>query len=473
MQAKYSPEDNKLRLYSSTRLDPDLYKRVRAYGFIWAPKQELFVAPAWSPDREDFLIELCEEIGDEDTSLVARAEQRAERFEQYSENRSEDAKSARAAVSAIADNIPLGQPILVGHHSERHARRDAEKIENGMRRAIKMWDQSKYWTDRASGALAHAKYKELPQVRARRIKTLEAEKRGHERAKAKAENMLKLWAAIDSQEKALTLAGCHPDAGWLTCAKVGDRTYHAYDVLRPDEERYKECPAMTFEQVKEIAARRYPATVAHCDRWIAHYVNRLAYERAMLAESGGLAADKFNFKMGGQVKRRGEWFVILKVNMRKGELRSLTVAGHWKTTIALEEVQDYKDPAEGDWEKARAVVLTPPLCNYPGEGFLHQTEAEYKSTVPKWSDFPKTKTIKATAGAVCHRVRNQRKPGGNAWEGVGVFLTDKKETRPPKPEGPAPSLPARELPDVRAYRPAEKTEEAKSFEDLRGALAHQ
>jgi hypothetical protein len=91
----YSPEDNKLRLYPFSRLDPDTYKRVKAAGFIWAPKQELFVAPMWTPGREDLLLELCEEIGDEDTSLVDRAEQRAERFEDYSEHRKEDADSAK------------------------------------------------------------------------------------------------------------------------------------------------------------------------------------------------------------------------------------------------------------------------------------------------------------------------------------------------------------------------------------------
>ena len=73
--ATYSPEDNKLRLYSSTRLDRELYARVRRAGFIYAPKQELFVAPMWTPEREDFLIELCGEIDDEDKSLVERAEE--------------------------------------------------------------------------------------------------------------------------------------------------------------------------------------------------------------------------------------------------------------------------------------------------------------------------------------------------------------------------------------------------------------
>ena len=76
--ATYSPDDNKLRLYASSRLEEALYKRVRGAGFIWAPKQELFVAPMWTPDREDLLIELAGEVGDEDTSLVDRAEERAE-----------------------------------------------------------------------------------------------------------------------------------------------------------------------------------------------------------------------------------------------------------------------------------------------------------------------------------------------------------------------------------------------------------
>lgn len=148
--ATYSPEDNKLRLYASSRLDKETYERVKAAGFRWAPRQELFVAPMWTPSREDLLLELAGEIGDEDKTLVERQEERAERFTEY--------------------NIPLGQPILVGHHSERHARKDAERIENGMRRAVKMWDTAQYWKDRAAGAIQLAKYKERPDVRARRQK---------------------------------------------------------------------------------------------------------------------------------------------------------------------------------------------------------------------------------------------------------------------------------------------------------------
>ena len=73
MRGTYSAEDNKLRLYADGRLDAETYAEVKAAGFQWAPKQELFVAPSWSPAREDLLLELCEEIEDEDYSATERA----------------------------------------------------------------------------------------------------------------------------------------------------------------------------------------------------------------------------------------------------------------------------------------------------------------------------------------------------------------------------------------------------------------
>ncbi len=42
-RATYSPDDNKLRLYAVSRLDPETYV-VHDAGFRWAPKQALFVA---------------------------------------------------------------------------------------------------------------------------------------------------------------------------------------------------------------------------------------------------------------------------------------------------------------------------------------------------------------------------------------------------------------------------------------------
>jgi protein-L-isoaspartate O-methyltransferase len=317
--ATYSPEDNKLRLYSVSRLPKDLYDEVKAHGFKWAPKQELFVAPMWTPSREDFLLSLCDEIDDEDTSLVDRAEIRAERFDDYSEKREAEAERAHDYVSSIADNIPLGQPILVGHHSERRARRDAEKIENGMRRAIKLWDTSKYWTMRAKGALAHAKYKERSDVRARRIKGLEADRRKHERNKAEAEKWLRLWSKDGlTQEQGIAIA----NVCWLTLPRrEGDKPDFngnptAYDALNNSHPTLY--APRTLEEVIAVAKKVYPRAIAYADRWISHIDNRLAYERAMLGESGGLATDRTGPEVKGAIRcwcsPRGGWSYIVKVN---------------------------------------------------------------------------------------------------------------------------------------------------------------
>ena len=123
--ATYSPEDNKLRFYPFARLSKEDYQRAKDAGFSWAPRQELFVAPMWTPARENLMLKWCGEVDDEDRTLMERAEDRADRFDGYSERRSQEADAVRAKVKSISDGIPFGQPILVGHHSERRARKDA------------------------------------------------------------------------------------------------------------------------------------------------------------------------------------------------------------------------------------------------------------------------------------------------------------------------------------------------------------
>lgn len=290
MSATYSPEDNKLRLYSVARLGKETYARVKAAGFKWTPKQELFVAPAWTPGREDLLIELCGEIGDEDTSLVERQEQRAERFEDYSEKRESEADRAKAASDALADSIPFGQPILVGHHSERRARRDAERIRSTMTKAVRLWETAKYWEDRAAGAIRHAKYKELPAVRARRIKGLEADLRKYVKDKDTSVAFGQAWKKENlDRAKAMAIANydracsgkCFPLAQFPRelPASQYEGAMGLWSALDNN--------IITAEQARTFALESHEYNIAWCQRWINHLENRLAYERAMLKESGG------------------------------------------------------------------------------------------------------------------------------------------------------------------------------------------
>lgn len=91
LTAPYSPGDNKLRLSSATRLDRVVYERAKAAGFAWAPKQDQCIASMWTCVRADLCIELAGEIGDDDPSLIDRAEDRADGFDDYRDKRTDEA----------------------------------------------------------------------------------------------------------------------------------------------------------------------------------------------------------------------------------------------------------------------------------------------------------------------------------------------------------------------------------------------
>ena len=84
---------------------------------------------------------------------------------------------------------------------------------------------------------------------------------------------------------------------------------------------------ITVEQAQAICLRNYPATIQWAQRWVDHYENRLAYERAMLADAGGTVADQTGPQKGGAVRcwvGRGSWVYIQKVNKI-----SVTVLDNW------------------------------------------------------------------------------------------------------------------------------------------------
>lgn len=472
--ATYSPEDDKIRIYPAYRLPIDEYQQLKAAGYQWAPKQECFYT-VWSPSREATALQFADEIEDEDKSLVERAEERADRFDAYSDNRAADADRARRAVSTIADNIPFGQPILVGHHSERHARKHAQQIENGMRKAVKMWETSEYWTSRAAGALANAKYKERPDVRARRIKGLEADKRKREKINGEHEKALQFWSREDlTLDLATRYAGVQ-GYGLTMARKEGDKpdfnqAPSAYCVL---SNSYPTLYApRTLEEVIETAKRVFPRSISYCNTWLNHINNRLAYERAMLAEGGGLKADAFNIQVGGQVKDRFGWHVVIKLNKKADVLQSVSVADlGW--TVKIEDIKDYTPPAEGDAEKVAAATKLPPLCNYPGEGFFHMTEEDYK----RRGDWAKGKEIKTEPSRhrICIISNRIAKPEGKSeWGYTPVYFIDKKEKRPAEAvdaSAAKPTLPGRnpEAPRM-PYRPPEEKPEAADFQAMKDSL---
>lgn len=305
MTATYSAEDNKLRLYATARLPQGLYERVKAAGFKWAPKQELFVAPSWTPAREDLLVELCGEIDDEDYSVEERAADRAERFGEYRDKR-------RAEAGGLADRFESG-PSAFGHQNQARAERQANRHDRLRTVAVSQWAKAEYWQRRTAGVIASALYKSSAAVRRSRILRLEAEQRKHEKERAEYAERFAGWTAVlkmdgaDRAGKYVRTAdryGFEPETltpairgafalannggyGSYTHPRTG-KAGSAFDLLTDEADPATPAEAATLW----LAGRIDPNDPDSSDgRWSDHYTNRLAYERAMLAAEGGSAAD--------------------------------------------------------------------------------------------------------------------------------------------------------------------------------------
>lgn len=371
----YSPDDNKLRLYASLRLDEETYKKVHDAGFRWAPKQGLFVAPAWTPGREDVLLSLAGEIGDEDSTLFDRQEQRA----------------------------------------------------------VMLFERAEYWEERAQASLRHAKYKERPDVRYRRIKKIEAELRKAEKHIARSEKYLTMWRAQTLDLKMALLVSNY------------DHIYASFTLdkyPRPAEKSQYEGSMslhsalsediITFEQARDIAIRCHERTIRHQQRWVNHYRNRLSYERAMLDESGGVVTRTQEFEPGGQVLSRGEWLTILRVNRSQGEVSSVETPCYrflgYSGTMKLtpDRITDYKAPTAEEASDAKKAAKRPPIVNYPGEGFREMTKAE-------WARMPGDyKAVRGVAETETHGAYRFRRCMTHGCTLVNVYITDMKTVEIPK-----------------------------------------
>lgn len=80
---------------------------------------------------------------------------RIERLKGRAARLSRAAETAHARAQSISDRIPMGQPILVGHHSQRRHERDLERINAGHARALKLREEAASLLRRANAAEAN------------------------------------------------------------------------------------------------------------------------------------------------------------------------------------------------------------------------------------------------------------------------------------------------------------------------------
>lgn len=116
---------------------------------------------------------------------LAREAARAEVMSERAGRRHREADSRAAAADALSEGIPMGQPILVGHHSQRRHERTLERIHSHTAASVDLERKARHAEARAETAEAAARHRNNSVTVANRIERLGAELRKLERTLAR------------------------------------------------------------------------------------------------------------------------------------------------------------------------------------------------------------------------------------------------------------------------------------------------
>lgn len=98
---------------------------------------------------------LCQACADAAVEYAHAREARVERLEDRAARKAQEAHDTTQRARVMAQAIPFGQPILVGHHSEGRDRRYRARIENTFRKGAEAQQEAARMADRAQAARKH------------------------------------------------------------------------------------------------------------------------------------------------------------------------------------------------------------------------------------------------------------------------------------------------------------------------------
>ena len=81
-----------------------------------------------------------------------RKELRVERLREKADKMRSESVDAFRDARKIQDSIPMGQPILIGHYSEKRSRRDRDRIDANIKKSIEKQEQAEYYDDKLAAA---------------------------------------------------------------------------------------------------------------------------------------------------------------------------------------------------------------------------------------------------------------------------------------------------------------------------------
>lgn len=235
------------------------------------------------------------DVATAEADRAQRQSDRAEALSAKADRRAADAKAAwEAEARASAAVPPGGEPIKIGHHSERRHRRSIERAQQTLGRAVEATDTAAEAARRADVAAATTAHRHNPVTVKNRIDKLEAEQRRDERA----------------------------------------RDGHRRVVARTEAATY----------VDEFG----PAAGAHREQIIARIAQRadeIIYWKGIYAaqQAAGLAntygPDSIN--KGDLIKKRGAWYQVVRVNPKSVSVQ-VQAGATWTHKIAYHQISEHR-----------------------------------------------------------------------------------------------------------------------------------
>lgn len=235
------------------------------------------------------------DVADAEADRAQRQSDRADALADKAGRRSADAAAAwEAEARASAAVPPGGEPIKIGHHSERRHRRSIERAHQTLGRAVEATDAAAEAARRAEVAAATTAHRHNPATVKNRIDKLEAEQRRDERAR---------------------------DGHSRVVARTSTATY--VDEFGPATGTYREqIVARMAQRADEIAY------------WKGIYT---AQQEAGLANTYG----PDSIAKGDLIKKRGAWYQVVRVNQKTVSVQ-VQAGATWTHKIPYHEISAHQ-----------------------------------------------------------------------------------------------------------------------------------
>jgi hypothetical protein len=197
---------------------------------------------------------------------LERKEAKAERLGGYAENAEQRSNQLSTNAVDMLRCLPMGQPILVGHHSEKGHRRLLERSDNKMRRAVEESEKAKNLAWRAKSLAYDVK---------------------------KMQSLTYLQNQIKKNQHLVNKYKAYQDGRFY----INGGRY---------ETEKKEVSPETFE--------RYQLKINEYQELVDFYTYKLNERKKELSEEGHFVLDASKINKGDLVQYHGQWYPVVKIN---------------------------------------------------------------------------------------------------------------------------------------------------------------